>query len=57
MVKAVYAMLEADQQEDWWDEISEGERQAVISGLEQVLEGKVRPHDQVMEKYSKWLTK
>jgi len=22
MVKAVYAMLEADQQEDWWEEIS-----------------------------------
>jgi hypothetical protein len=57
MVKAVYAMLEADQQGDWWDEIREGERQAVTRGLQQVLEVKVKPLDQVMEKYSKWSTK
>ena len=57
MVKAVRAMLEADQHEDWWDEISDGERAAIETGLKQMKEGKTTPHEKVMEKYGKWLTR
>jgi predicted transcriptional regulator len=56
MVKAVFAMLEADQ-EDWCDEITAEERAAIETGLKQMEEGKTTPHDAVMKKYSKWLTK
>ncbi len=57
MLKAVYALLEADQQEDWWDSISDEERHAIETGLKQMEEGKTTPHEEVMEKYSKWLTR
>jgi predicted transcriptional regulator len=57
MVKAVYAMLETDQQEDWWDAISDGERSAIEAGLKQMKEGKTTPHEVVMKKHSKWLSK
>jgi predicted transcriptional regulator len=57
MLKAVYAMLEADQDEDWWSKISEGEREAIQIGIKQMKEGKTTPHEEVMKKYSKWLTK
>ena len=57
MIKAIYAMLEADQHEDWWNTISDGEREAIDTGLKQMEEGKTTPHEVVMKKYSKWLTK
>ena len=64
MLKAIYAMLETDQHEDideigddWWDKISDGERAAVEEGLKQIEEGKTIPHEEVMKKYRKWLTK
>ena len=57
MIKAVYAMLEADQHRDWWDEISAGERMAIETGLKQMEQGKTTPHEKVMEKHRKWLSK
>jgi len=57
MVKIVYAMLEADKTSDWWDDISEGEKDAIAEGLKQIKEGKTTPHEVVMAKYSKWLKK
>ena len=57
MVKAVYAMLEADQHGDWWDEISDGERAAIETGLKQMEQGKTKPHEKVMQEHSKWLSK
>jgi hypothetical protein len=40
---------------DWWDELSIEERSEVELGLEQADQGKVKPHEEVMSKYSKWL--
>lgn len=57
MVKVVFAMLEADQQEDWWDKISEGERSAIETGLKQMETGKTIPHEEVMKKHKKWLSR
>jgi len=57
MLKAVRAMLQSDQEGDWWNIISEEEREAIETGLKEMKEGKTIPHDEVMKKYSKWLTK
>ena len=35
---------------DWWDEISEEERQAIDSGLAQLDRGEGIPHEKVMQK-------
>lgn len=40
---------------DWWDEISEAEKQAIEQGLKDAEEGKLIPHDDVKKKYEKWL--
>jgi len=54
MITAIHAMLEAYQQPDWWDEISEEERNAIEEGMQQLKEEKGIPHEQVVKKYSKW---
>ncbi len=40
---------------DWWNEISEAEKQAIEQGLKDAEEGKLIPHDEVKKKYEKWL--
>ena len=40
---------------DWWDEISEAEKQAIEQGLKDAEEGKLIPHNEVKKKYEKWL--
>ena len=52
MVKIVHAMLEADNgHEDWWDEISDGERASIDKGLRELEEGKGIPHEEMVKKY------
>jgi predicted transcriptional regulator len=57
MLKIVYRILEADQSEDWWDEISAEERDGIEEGIKQLKNGEGIPHEEVMKKYSKWLIK
>jgi len=40
---------------DWWDEISESERNSIDRGLKDLEEGRIVPFEEVMEKYKKWL--
>ncbi|MDP3645157.1 MAG: hypothetical protein Q8S54_18475 [Bacteroidota bacterium] len=42
-------------QTDWWDTISEEERVEIEQGLAEANRGEVIPHEEVMEKYKKWL--
>ena len=42
-------------QEDWWDTISDEEREEIEQGLEEAERGEVIPHEEVMKKYEKWL--
>ncbi|HSW53979.1 MAG TPA: hypothetical protein VLH59_02715 [Ignavibacteriaceae bacterium] len=42
-------------QKDWWDEISEEEKEAIEEGLKDIAEGNVVPHEQVKKRYEKWL--
>lgn len=56
-VKMIHAMLEVEQEIDWWDELSEEARASIDQGLKDVQAGRVIPHDVVMKKYCKWLSK
>jgi len=40
---------------DWWDTISDEERAEIEQGLAEADRGEVIPHEEVMEKYKKWL--
>ena len=40
---------------DWWDTISEDERAEIEQGLTEADKGEVTAHEEVMEKYKKWL--
>ncbi|MBA4410248.1 MAG: hypothetical protein C0397_12580 [Odoribacter sp.] len=42
-------------QTDWWDTISDEERVEIEQGLAEANRGEVIPHEEVMEKYKKWL--
>jgi predicted transcriptional regulator len=56
-VKMIHAMLEVEQQSDWWDELTEAEKASINKGLKDVEAGRVTPHEIVMKKYQKWLLK
>ena len=47
----------AEEQSDWWNEISDEQQQAIEKALTEVNEGKLTPHETVMKKYQKWLKK
>ena len=57
VVKMVHAMLEADKQTDFWDELPATVKTDVKIALKQSTQGKGKPHKDVMKKYKKWNTK
>jgi len=57
MVKAIHAMLEADQAGDWWDEISEAQKASIARGIKDMEQGNTIPHSEMVKFYGKWLTK
>ena len=57
VVKMVYSMLEADREDDWWDELPPAVQKSILKAEKELREGKGIPHKVVMKKYSKWLTK
>lgn len=57
MVKIIHALLEADKEQDWWDEISNEEKSSINRGLRQLKQGKGIPHEEVIKKHAKWFTK
>ena len=40
---------------DWWNTITEEERQEIETGLTEAERGEVITHEEVMAKYKKWL--
>ena len=36
---------------DWWDELTEEQKQGIERGLKDIEQGKIIPHDQVVKKY------
>ena len=40
---------------DWWEEISQAEKDAIDQGLQDAENGKVTAHEEVRKRYEKWL--
>lgn len=57
VLKMIDAMLVADQEEDWHDALPNEAKLSIQKGLEDIKQGKIVPHEIVMKKYEKWLTK
>lgn len=57
VVKMIHAMLEVEQESDWWEELSEEAKASIDQGLKDAQAGRVVPHEVVMKKYRKWLSK
>lgn len=56
-VKMIHAMLEAEQEMDWYDELSEEAKASIERGLKDAAKGRTLPHKEVMKKYQKWRLK
>lgn len=58
-VKMIYSMLEADkeQENDWWEELPASVKKSILKAEKELEEGKGVPHEIVMKKYKKWLTR
>jgi hypothetical protein len=57
IVKMIHAMLEAEQENDWWDDLSGEAKVSIEKRLKESEEGKVISHEAVMKKYRKWRLK
>lgn len=57
VLKMVNALLLADQEEDWYDELPDKVKTDLDISLQQEKEGLLTPHTEVMKKYRKWHTK
>lgn len=50
-----FISLKKEKELDWIYEISDEERAEILEGLSQADKGELKPHNEVMEKYKKWL--
>jgi len=57
VVNMIFSMLEADKEKDWWDELPEEVQEGIDRAIAELDAGKGIPHEQVMKKYKKWLSK
>jgi predicted transcriptional regulator len=57
VVKMVHAMLEADAENKWWDEMPDKICADVEVSLAEAEKGELIPHEAIKKRYSKWLTK
>ncbi|HLG38755.1 MAG TPA: hypothetical protein VI461_03765 [Chitinophagaceae bacterium] len=49
MVKMVYALLEADKEDDWWDDLPKEVQDSIDKAIAELDAGKGIPHDVVMK--------
>ncbi|HEX7905799.1 MAG TPA: hypothetical protein VF487_18135 [Chitinophagaceae bacterium] len=56
-VKMVYSMLEAEREDDWWDDLPKEVRDSIDKAIAELDAGKGIPHEVVMKKYKKWFTR
>ena len=47
----------AHEENDWWNNTEDAAQESIKKGLKQLKEGKGIPHEEVMKKYEKWLSK
>ena len=47
--------LRESEKADWWNEITEGEKESIEKGIEDADSGNLRPQSEVRKLYEKWL--
>lgn len=47
--------LRKRQVKDWWNSISENEKESIEKGLKDAASGKLNPHSSARKLYEKWL--
>jgi len=47
--------IKQEVQQDFWDELSEAEKQSIEQGIKDADEGRLVPHAEIRKKYDKWL--
>ncbi len=47
--------LKKKESKDWWDSISENEKEAIEQGLKEADSGKLNPHSNARKLYEKWV--
>lgn len=47
--------LRESEKTDWWNGISEGEKESIEKGIEDANSGNLRPQSEVRKLYEKWL--
>lgn len=57
IVKMIHAIIEVEEESDWWDDLSDGAKDSIQRGLKDADAGRVTPNEVVMKKYQKWLSK
>lgn len=57
MVKMLYAMIEVEQEDDWWDHLPKKVQAEIDEAIAELDIGKGMSHETVMKKYSKWFTR
>jgi hypothetical protein len=40
---------------DWWDQITQEEKESINRGLDDLQKGRVHSHELIRKKYEKWL--
>jgi thiamine pyrophosphate-dependent acetolactate synthase large subunit-like protein len=48
-LRKVEEVLKNEKESDWWDEISDAERQSIEQGLAEADRGELIPHEEVMK--------
>lgn len=56
-LRMVQAILEIEQEQDWWDTMPDNVRKSVELAIKESDEGNVVPHEEVMKMYRQWLKK
>lgn len=57
VIKMIHALLEAEKESDWWDDLSIDARASVERGLKDEKAGRTTAHEVVMKRYQKWKLK
>ena len=47
--------LRKKESKDWWNSISENEKESIEKGIKDAESGKLNPHSNARELYEKWL--
>ncbi len=47
--------LRKKESKDWWNSISENEKESIELGLKDAESGKLNPHSKAIELYEKWV--